>query len=125
MNKLPSLAVGILTQGNLTIGAVTTYTITYITINPMAAGASFIIVYPYAVGVPSAFTTCSVTYSGTAYPMYCVVNSGAHTIQLLNGLNSVAVPSGSHLVITLSPLTNPTVPHSVASFSVTSFTDYT
>jgi hypothetical protein len=90
------------------MGAITDYTITYVTMNKMQPGSSFLISYPETVSVPrellkpsGELLTCTIKLDGVVYPMKCPVDSEQRTIKLHTGLQNVLVPEGSTLEIKL------------------------
>lgn len=74
--------------------------------------------------IPSELDLCTVTYLTIVYPMKCLVNQDDRTIKIYQSLASVAIPEGSTLSLKISPVTNPDTPQSVASFKLTSYTDW-
>lgn len=52
-NLYPSLTTGALTQGSKALGDLTDYSITYTTVNKMAANSTFLINYPLTLDIPS------------------------------------------------------------------------
>ena len=91
----------------------------------MVAGATFLIEYPHTIIPPEEFVVCNITVGTTQYAMRCPIDCDRKTFSLYDGLNLVPIPEGSTIVITLSPITNPSTPQSVSSFRLTSFSDYT
>jgi hypothetical protein len=92
--------------------------------NYMPKDSSFLLDYPHTVVIPPELNVCTVTFLAVDYPMKCLVNSEEGTIKIYQGLAAVSIPEGSQLSLRFSPVTNPSTPHNVAGFKITSFTDW-
>ena len=81
-NTQPAFPQGQIAQADLALGAATTYSISYTTLNAMPAKASFMLEYPPTVGIATTLSTCTVTVSTVVYQMYCPVNNSQRKIKI-------------------------------------------
>ncbi|CDW77580.1 UNKNOWN [Stylonychia lemnae] len=115
-----------LDQAIYTLSTATTYTITYTTMNAMAAGGAFKVTYPSTVSSDGSITTCNVIYSSVTYSMSgCTVDTTNKIISIPTGFTQ-AVAKGDSIKVQFGPITNPsTNKPTTSSFSIQSYTSST
>eukprot|EP00347_Sterkiella_histriomuscorum_P017118 403350593 len=114
-----------LAQTSLVKGAKTTYLMSFVNNNKMAAGSAYSVKLPSTIWVAHSIKLCIVQVNWISYnPTMCVVDYSNQEIFISGGV-TIAIDAGQVINIILEPITNPTNTRVLESIIVTSYTDGT
>lgn len=124
---------GTLTIGNMSLGEITDYSITYVTGNPMPPTVAFVVQFPPELTITSNLT-CSLIIPGanakiapTIIPMPCVgdATAAANTVTMNAGEISDTIPAGTKITLKMTDIQNADTQDTLASLTLMSFKDET